>query len=344
MFDTAPQRAAIEHVHERLQAITDRIDTLNASQREPSAALDAIKSEIGKLRQEVAGKEAPPPLSTDHLERQIRNLALQLETVTESKGESEALTELESQVAHLASELELTRPRVAALGQVEERLDRLQSLLAGTAQESIAGARAEARKAVDELSAMVAGNEIDADLVRGLTRDLDSLRNATGGSEKETRTKLESVSETVAQVVDRLSRLETEATAVSAKATGTYSSGPAKAPRAEPSNLAWTVAFRGNKAEPAPVEPRKAPAAPRETPLTVQPPVARPRQFRPRAPRGCRPPECEGPRPPVQPRRSNRRRRRPTGAPTSSPRRGGRHRRWPTRPPRSKRRTRRPQP
>ena len=177
MFDSAPQQAAIEHVHERLQAITERIDTLNASQREPSAALDAIKSEIGALRQrnrrEAAAGAGP---NTDHLESQIRDLATQLETVASSQDESQALADLEAQVAHLASELEQTKPRAGALHQVEESLDRLQALLADTAQESIARARAEARKAVNELSEVVAGNEIDSGLIRGLMRDLDSLR------------------------------------------------------------------------------------------------------------------------------------------------------------------------
>ncbi|MEJ0011975.1 MAG: peptidoglycan-binding protein [Bauldia sp.] len=257
MADTAPQRAAIEHVHERLSAITDRIDTLNASQREPSAALDAIKSEISALRKEVSEKELPAAPSTDHLERQIRELAAQLESVSASKDEGAALAALESQVSQLATDLQLTKPRVAALGPIEARLDRLQGLLADTAQESLAGARAEARKAVDELSAMVVNNAVDADIVRGLMRDLDSLRSFTGGSTEETRSRLESVSQTVSQVVDRLARLESEAITVSAKATGTHgaeapTAKAATSRAAEPTNQAWTVAFRGDRTETTP--------------------------------------------------------------------------------------------
>ncbi|HVY19425.1 MAG TPA: peptidoglycan-binding protein [Bauldia sp.] len=251
MADTAPQRAAIEHVHERLTAITTRIDQLNASQREPSAALDAIKSEIGALRKEVADKELPAPLSTDHLERQIRDLAKQLDTVTATKDEGPALAALERQVAQLANDLEMTKPRVAALGPIEERLDRMQSLLTENAQESLASARDEARRAVDELATMVANNAVDADIVRGLMRDLESLRSATGGTE-ETRTRLESVSQTVAQVVDRLAKLEVEANAVSARATGTHgvvAPAAAVAPAAETPKQAWTVAFRGDRTE-----------------------------------------------------------------------------------------------
>ncbi|MEJ0096887.1 MAG: hypothetical protein WDM84_01520 [Bauldia sp.] len=60
LSDNAQERAAIEHVHERLLTISERIERLNSSQREPSAALDAIKSEIGSLRKEVAGSKIPP--------------------------------------------------------------------------------------------------------------------------------------------------------------------------------------------------------------------------------------------------------------------------------------------
>ena len=269
IFDNAPQRAAIEHVHERLQAITDRIDTLNASQREPSAALDAIKSEIGALRQEVAEKQPPTPPSTDHLESQIKDLAKQLETVTSSQGENQALADLEAQVAHLASELEHAKPRAGALHQVEETLDRLQALLADTAQESIAGARAEARKAVSELSEVVAGNEIDSSLIRGLMRDLDSLRNASGDTDQDTRKQLESVSLTVSQVVDRLSRLEIEGQSVAAETAAPERVAPAT--RTEPSSTPWTVAFRGAKAEVAPVPTStKAIATVREPTLAMQ--------------------------------------------------------------------------
>lgn len=252
VFDTRTQDAALEHVHERLQAITDRIDTLSASQREPSTALDAIKSEIGSLRFELAVKQSPPPPSTDHLENQIRDLAKQLETVAGgTQEEGKALADLEAQVARLASELEQTKPHAQELKQIEDRLERLQALLADTTRESIVGARTEARKAVDDLAKMVAGNEIDAGLVRGLMRDLDSLRNAAGNTDDTTRAKLESVGQTMAQVVDRLSRLERETAVASERATAAsaatetvvYAVPPAVA-NLEPSSLLWRSGFR----------------------------------------------------------------------------------------------------
>ena len=313
LSDNSQERAAIEHVHERLQAITERIDRLNATQKEPSAALDVIKSEIGALRKDVAGNQVPPsqiaairteigalrtevassqappaeiegirrqlgvlrqevaggkmppsemaairreigtlreqvaskepapPPSTDRLEAQVRDLARQLEAVTNASDDDPALAALETQVGRLASELEQAKPQAGALHQVEETLDRMQAALADAAQESIATARAEARKAVSELSEMVAGNDIDAELVRGLMRDLDSLKSAAGSTEDTTRAKLESVSDAVNQVVERLSRLESEAGAMPERAAVPE---PARAPRrSESPDRSWRVAF-----------------------------------------------------------------------------------------------------
>ena len=274
MFDTTSQDAALGHVHERLQAITDRIDTLSASQREPSAALDAIKSEIGSLRFEIAEKQQQQP-SGDYLENQIRALAMQLETVSTSKVEGTALADLEARVTTLAGELDRTKPRVAALDTVEDSLKRLQAMLADTAQESIANARAEARKAVDELSQAVAGNEIDADLIHGLMRDLDSLRNAAGSSDQATRSKLESVSATMTQVVDRLSRLEKETTAP--KPAVAQPAEPPVIAKIEPAQLLWKSGFRTVADEPA----AKAAAAPTPvaTPAAEKRPLDRRADF-----------------------------------------------------------------
>ncbi|HEY5082275.1 MAG TPA: peptidoglycan-binding protein [Bauldia sp.] len=359
LSDNSQERAAIEHVHERLQAITERIDRLNASQKEPSVALDVIKAEIGALRKDVAGTQVPPsqiaairseigalrtevagnhvpvteiegirrqigalrkevtgnqilpteiegmrrqigtmreeiagskvPLSeiaairrdlgtlrdqvtshepvlaplpnTEHLEAQIRDLAAQLETVAGARDDGPALATLEAQIARLAGELEQNKPQISALHQVEETLDRVQAALADTAQESIATARAEARKAVSELSEMVAGNDTDADLIRGLMRDLDGLKTATGSTQDTqdtTRARLESVSEAMNQVVERLSRLESD---VTQRAVSPAPPEPVSTPTHGELDRAWGVALRGQAVDAAPEPVAMAPTA-----------------------------------------------------------------------------------
>lgn len=254
--ENAQERAALSHMQERLQAITDRIDRLNASQKEPSPALDAIKSEIGALRKEVAVGQIPPSeidairgeigalreevankepvLDTSHLEAQIQELARQLQTVTSSKDNDEpALTALEAQVTRLASDLEKAKPQAGALHHVEQTLDRVQVALANTQRESIATARAEARKAVAELSEVAASTDADSALIRGLMQDLESLKSAAVGTEVTTQVRLESVSQTMNHVVERLHRLETE--------TAPAPMAPEPAP--EPSVDSWRTTF-----------------------------------------------------------------------------------------------------
>jgi localization factor PodJL len=242
LFEKGSQQATLA-LHERLQAITERIDALGADQREPAATLDVIKSEIGALRAEIAVKPTGEAPSTAHLEGQIRNLASQLEAVAGAKNEGVALANLEAQVAQLASELEQTRPSAGSLAEVEESLARLQSLLGDNAKESIATARSEARKAVSELAGMMGGNDVEAEVVHGLMRDLDSLRLAAGASDSQTRAKLESVGDTLSQVVDRLGQLESSAIRDSAPPPPAAAETPAIA-RLEPRELLWKSGFR----------------------------------------------------------------------------------------------------
>jgi localization factor PodJL len=199
------QTAALDSIRERLEALVERIDELGAVRHEPAAELEAIRAEIRALRAELAQKVVATP-QTDHLEAQIRDLAAQLETVAELAPDGQALALLERRVAEIAEDVEEAKPRVAALAQVEQNLARLQDHLADATRQSIVGARAEAQQAVTQLSELVAQYEIDSDLVRNLMRDLDAVKEAAGVGDA--RGRLESVSRTLGDVVDRLARLE----------------------------------------------------------------------------------------------------------------------------------------
>ena len=286
--ENAQERAALAHMQDRLHAITDRIDRLNASQKEPSPALDAIKSEIGALRKEVAVGQVPPSeidairheigelreevahkdavADTAHLEGQIQELARQLQSVTDTKDSDEpALAALEAQVTRLAGELERAKPHVGALHNVEATLDRVQAALADAQHESIATARAEARRAVAELSDVAASSDADASLIKGLMRDLDSLKSAAVGADVTTQVRLESVSQTMNHVVERLSRLETEtAGPIAPPAAAPLAARTAPEPRLDRRADDWRSTFeRTADSAPEPVvEPRFARTAP----------------------------------------------------------------------------------
>ncbi len=218
LLDRAPAVASMATMHARLQSLVESVEGLSASQREPAAALDEIKTEIAAIRRDIAGRGAP---DTGHLEQQIRELATRLDAATEDDSEGNGLAELEAQVARLASQLADDSPRASVLHHVEESLEKLQSSLSESHRESIEAARAEARAAVSELSASLDERGINSDLIRALRQDLDNLRAATAGRAGDAGDQPEAVDRTLTQVVDRLDRLE-RVTADEERATGTH--------------------------------------------------------------------------------------------------------------------------
>ncbi len=219
LLDRTPAVASIATMHARMQSLIELIEGLSASQHEPAAALDEIKSEIAAIRREIAGRGAT---DTDQLERQIRELATRLEAVTSASADSEGsgLAELEAQVARLAGQLDDDQPRAAVLRHVEESLETLQARLSESHRESIEAARTEARAAVNELSASLDDRGVNADLIRALRQDLDNLRAATEEHGPQDDSESKAVDQTLTQVVDRLDQLE-RAAVVERRATGT---------------------------------------------------------------------------------------------------------------------------
>ena len=230
LLDRSPAVASIATMHARLQSLVESVEGLSASQREPAAALDEIKLEIAAIRREIAGRGAA---DTDHLEAQIRDLAARLETATGPDSDATGMAELEAQVARLAGQMEDDQPRAAVLRHVEESLEQLQSRLSESHKESIEAARAEARAAVNELSASLDDRGINADLIRALRQDLENLRAATDDHAAHADARPEAVDQTLTQVVDRLDQLE-RAAVVEKRATGTHGLAAATAPGAIP--------------------------------------------------------------------------------------------------------------
>jgi localization factor PodJL len=200
--------AAIANLHERLSLLADRLDTMSAVQRQPAAVLDEIKSEIAGIRRDIAEREPP---RIDNLESQIRELAARLEEAMRSGPEGPELAELEAQIARLADDLDRAIPRTGALKQVEENLAQLQIHLSDNRQESIDAARLAAREAVRDLADRVGADRIDANLIRALKEDLETLRHAASHADQRASETIGSVHETLAKVVERLTRLESEA-------------------------------------------------------------------------------------------------------------------------------------
>ncbi len=256
--------AAIQATHEQLSSLAERIDTI-AVERQPALAFDEIKNEIAGIRSEIAARAAP---DTEQLKSQVRELAARIEAGPSAEAQAPAITALEAQVANITKALAAHKPQTTSILAIEERIERLQRHLAGTRKDSIDAARQEAREAVRELSGMVSGKGAASDLVGAAMQDIDALRTTAGDSDQRIRAKLESVSQTLSQVVARLSRLEGGAVSPQVQATGTYDAAPPSStgtgpsgadhhpaaeatpapptPGAEPSSEAWTTAFHGD--------------------------------------------------------------------------------------------------
>jgi localization factor PodJL len=234
-------------IYDRLAVLADRIDELGQRQSEPVAALDRIRADLAELRGDIARREPP---RVDHLEHQIGELAAKLDYTTKVSADADALAELEAQVANLSAELAHAVPRTDTLRHVEENLTNLQKLLSESRRDSIDAARAAARETLGEM----AGASGDSELLRALKADLETIRAAASSSDRRTEDTLSSLHETLAGVVDRLSRLESDGEPL--KATGTYGLPPAM-PRSEASPAAMRAYGRLGEAfdDNRPLEP-----------------------------------------------------------------------------------------
>ncbi len=126
LLDRAPAVASIATMHARLQSLIESVEGLSASQREPAAALEEVKTEIAAIRRDIAARG---PTDTANLEGQIRQLAERLDAAAEPNPDGPVLSELEAQITRLASQFEEDNSRETALHHVEESLQALQTNL-----------------------------------------------------------------------------------------------------------------------------------------------------------------------------------------------------------------------
>ncbi len=124
--------ADVAGLHQRLAWLTRRLDEMNSLQREPIATLEQIKAEVTEIRREIGGRQTVRP---DRVERQMSSLAESLKATSEGENDDRALSQLETQVAELAAELERALPRGEALQTVEAKLAQLQNHLSDSRSE-----------------------------------------------------------------------------------------------------------------------------------------------------------------------------------------------------------------
>jgi localization factor PodJL len=235
-----PGADLVDGLQQRLERLAAGIEALNLRVADP-AVLDELKAEIAAVRNEIADRE-PPRL--DYLESQIHDLAARIDAASQPDADGSQLAELEARITRLAGQLEQATPRTAALQKVEDNLMRLQASLSDGRRESIEAARAAARDAVREFAA----TGVEPGVLGALREDLGQVNKAIGASDARTEETIEGLQETLATIVDRLSRLEDETASEEQPAvlgaTGTFGPEPAgpgramKAPAPQPAGEA----------------------------------------------------------------------------------------------------------
>ncbi|WP_040878244.1 SEL1-like repeat protein [Kaistia granuli] len=199
---------ALSRLEDRIDALAGRFDALAElpTLRAPAApdAFDGLRLEISQLREDFAARE---PVRLDAIEQQMQALVRRLDETTRP-DDHQALAQLEAQVGALAEQVSAgADPH--ALARVEENLDRLQSLLGDSRQDTIEAARDAARATFQEFAGNLPGRP-DDHLIQALRDDMRALQTAAERSDRQTHDTLEAVHNTLAKVVHRIAQLEIE--------------------------------------------------------------------------------------------------------------------------------------
>ena len=195
---------ALSRLEDRIDALAGRFDALAElpTLRAPTSpdALDGLRSEITQLREDFAR-----PSRFDAIEEQMQALVRRLDATTR-QDDSQALAQLEAQVGALAQQFS-SAPASSALARVEDNLDRLQSLIGNSREDTIEAARDAARSTFREFASSMPARNDDV-LIQALREDMRSLQEAAERSDRQTHDTLEAVHNTLAKVVSRIAALD----------------------------------------------------------------------------------------------------------------------------------------
>ena len=251
---------ALSRLEDRLDALAGRFDALaelpTLRAPAPPDAFDGLRAEVSQMRQDFAARE---PVRLDAIEAQMQALMRRLDDTTRP-GDGKALAQLEAQVGALAKQIS-TGPDPRGLARVEENLDRLQSLIGNSRQDTIEAAREAARATFREF----AGSQptsADDQLVQALRDDMRALQAAAERSDRQTHDTLEAVHDTLAKVVERIAQLEIDELATAAHPPRGANPAPGGALPDEHRPLAPGSGRPAPQASAPPVAPQTAPARP----------------------------------------------------------------------------------
>ncbi|MGV8839974.1 MAG: peptidoglycan-binding protein [Bauldia sp.] len=229
------ERSELASLDRNIVALAERLDA--AVGRGAAPDLDARLDELGNRLVALSAADPSPDRlrKIEDIEAQIAALSGRFETL--SGAVPDAIAQLEGQMSALVSRIDAEPQRGDAIREVEANLARLEGAVEDSRRQSSAAMQDAARQAIRDLSGMTGLRESEGAIVEALKSDLSQLQAAVQNTSRRSADGIDEVHGTLDKVVERLTRLEADTRAESARALAApaaVAAAPAVV-RAEPS-------------------------------------------------------------------------------------------------------------
>lgn len=217
----ARERSELANLDSHIQALATRLDEAILGQASGEVAIADLDGKLGALSGRLdelaeATPSAERMAAIDQVDEQVRQLADRLDQIAVSDQTTDAMADLEAQVAVLMERLERLSADHNTLQEVQQNLTRVETLVTSADTNSMRAIQQAAREAVSELSGVAGPN---ARIVEELRADLRELQTAADSKEQQTTGTLDTVHQTLDRVVARLGSLEEDVRGRGAPAT-----------------------------------------------------------------------------------------------------------------------------
>ncbi|MCC6736066.1 MAG: hypothetical protein IT534_08045, partial [Bauldia sp.] len=212
------ERSELASLDRNIVALAERLDAAVAG-RAPAPDVDARLDDLSNRLVALSTADPSPERlrKIEEVETQIASLAGRFDTL--SGAVPDAIAQLEGQMSALVSRIDAEPQRADAIREVEAQLARLEGTVETTRRQSDAAMQEAARQAIRDLSGMTGLRDSETALVEALKSDLSELQAAVQNTSRRSADGIEEVHGTLDKVVERLTRLEADTRAETARAT-----------------------------------------------------------------------------------------------------------------------------
>lgn len=248
---------SVDQLEQRLTSMTAEIQAAVTESRPDTAAIEArISDLVDQLGR--AGNDEDSGAAFSTIQGQLRDLTERVDGLR--GGDSAGLDHVAHQMSALGRRIDETHAQLQSFNAIESQLQGLVDKLGSAQSAAVEAAREAARAAMSEASQ---SGLADGPVLDALQARIADIRSATDATDRRTQETLESVHQTLQQVVERMQALET--------APVSDQTGPQERPAPRPDT---------DSAQPAPIVAQDSPASSLEVqePLRATP-AARARSW-----------------------------------------------------------------